>query len=170
MKGEGLMKRVFLLSIVGLFLITNQVSAVEKKVIKDGSVVKFDYTLYVEGEVADTSEGKAPLEYTQGTGMIIPGLEKQMAGLTEGEEKTIVVASEDAYGPVNPQAIVEIPKTNIGEDIKPEKGMVLQMQTKDGQMLNGTVTEIKEDVLVMNFNHPLAGKELKFNIKVVAIQ
>jgi FKBP-type peptidyl-prolyl cis-trans isomerase 2 len=142
----------------------------EEGAIADGSKVKFDYTLYVNGQVADSSQGKEPLEYTQGAGMIIPGLEVQMAGLKEGDVKTISVESEDAYGQVNPEAIVEIPKENLGEEIDPKVGMILQMQTQDGQALNGIITEIKDTTLVMNFNHPLAGQDLTFDVKIVDVQ
>ena len=152
------MKKTLMLGLSLLLMASTPVWGAED-MIKEGSSVKFDYTLYVEGEVADTSEGKEPLQYTHGTGMIIPGLEAQLDGLKAGDEKKVIVAPEDAYGVVNPQAIVEIPKSNLGEGLDPTVGMVLQMQTKDGQTLNGVVNEIKEEALVMNFNHPLAGKE-----------
>jgi len=163
------MKRAMVLALSFIFIAATQGFAAGGA-IADGSKVKFNYTLYVNGQVADTSEGKTPLEYTQGAGMIIPGLESQLAGLKAGDVKTVIVDAASAYGPVNPEAIVEIPKENLGEEIDPQVGMVLQMQTQDGQALNGMITEIKETTLVMNFNHPLAGQDLTFDVKIVEVQ
>ena len=163
------MKRITALTIAALLLSSSQIFAQDAKAVKDGSVVKFNYTLYVDGQVADTSEGKEPLEYTHGSGMIIPGLEAAMVGLKEGEEKHVEVAAAQAYGEANPQAIVEVPKKNVAEGTDIQAGMVLQLQTEAGQTINGIVQEIKDETLVMNFNHPLAGKNLVFDVKVVSI-
>ena len=141
----------------------------EDQVIADGKIVKINYTLTVEGKIADTSEGKDPLQYTQGKGMIIPGLEKQLAGLKAGDQKRIIVAAEEAYGPVNPQLRMEFPKDKIKGDLAPEVGMVLQVQAENGQAAFGLVEEVKDTAVTLNFNHPLAGKELDFDVKIVSV-
>jgi len=140
------------------------------KMIADGSVVKFDYTLTVEGQVVDTSDGKQPLEYTQGQGAIIPGLEKEMVGMKVGESKHVTVAPVDAYGAVNPAAFQEVPRTAFPPDINLQPGMVLPLKDNDGRALPALVSEVSGDKVVLNFNHPLAGKELTFDVKVVEIK
>ncbi len=142
----------------------------ENLMVSDGKTVKFHYTLTVEGEVADTSEGKEPLEYVHGSQMIIPGLEKQLAGMKEGEEKSVTVSAEEAYGPVDPRAVIEIPKTKLPPDMNPEKGMQVQLQTETGQPVIGMIEEVQENSVIVNFNHPLAGQDLLFEVKIVSIK
>lgn len=140
--------------------------------ISEGKQVKFHYTLTVEGQVADTSDGKDPLMYVHGQQAIIPGLEAELEGMKVGDKKTVIVASENAYGPIDPQAVVELPRENMDEaekDVEPQVGMVIQLQSPDGQNLAGIVEEVKEEVLVVNFNHPLAGKELSFDVEIIEI-
>ncbi len=145
-------------------------SVMAEEMIAKDKIVKFDYTLTVEGKVVDTSEGKEPLQYTQGQSMLIPGLEKQMEGLKAGDERTLVVAPEEAYGVVDPKLVIEVAKDNIDPALKAEKGMVIQMQSQEGQPIPGIIEEVKDTGLVVNFNHPLAGKELSFKIKVIEIK
>jgi len=141
----------------------------EEAMIEKGKVVKLNYTLTVKGQVVDSSEGREPLEYTQGEQMIIPGLENRLEGMKVGEKKTVIVGPEDAYGTVNKDAIIEVPKTQLGEDMEPQIGMMIQMQTPSGQALTGKIVEVKEDAVVVDFNHPLAGQELTFEVEVVGI-
>jgi FKBP-type peptidyl-prolyl cis-trans isomerase 2 len=138
--------------------------------IQAGSMVAFDYTLTDEtGHVIDTSKGKEPMHYVHGKGQIIPGLEKELAGLTVGSEKKVTVKPEDAYGPVNPQAFQEVPKDKIpAEALK--VGAVLTATGPEGQRVPVRVHEIKENTVVMDFNHPLAGKTLLFDIKITEIK
>ncbi len=164
------MKKVLcLLAVMGLSLVSvNYVKG--EDVITTGKVVSFDYTLTVKGQVVDTSEGKQPLEYTQGQKMIIPGLEKQMEGMKVGDEKTVTIIPEEAYGPVDPKLVVEVAKTNFDPSMAPQVGMVIQMQTPEGQVVPGVVKEIKDTGIMVDFNHPLAGEELTFKVKVVSIK
>jgi FKBP-type peptidyl-prolyl cis-trans isomerase 2 len=165
------MKRYVLSLAVVLFLFCNINQAMGRKiVIEDGKTVKFHYTLTVKGEVADTSQGKEPLEYVQGKQMIIPGLESQLAGMKAGDKKRIVVGPEDAYGPIDPKAFVEMPKTNLEPGLDAQPGMVLQIPTKSGQPLTGMITEIKDETFILNFNHPLAGQELTFEVDIVDVK
>lgn len=137
--------------------------------ISEGKVVKFNYVLKVNNEVVDSTEGKDPLEYTQGQKMIIPGLESNMEGLSVGDKKTVVVGAEDAYGKFDEAAIVEAPTEQLGEDAKPEIGMMLQATSPAGQPIPGKVIEVKEETVVVDFNHPLAGKELHFDVEIVEV-
>lgn len=142
----------------------------EAQMITAGRSVSMDYTLTVDNQVVDTSVGKEPLTYTQGSQMIIPGLENALEGLEPGAEKTVVVAAKEAYGEINPEAVVEIEKEKLQSDETPKAGMVLQMQTNTGQPMIGTVKEVKENVLVIDFNHPLAGKDLTFDVKIIEVK
>lgn len=147
-----------------------QVGSAEVAVIKDGSKVAFEYTLTVDGNVVDSSQGGAPLSYVQGDGKMIPGLTSQLAGMKVAEEKTIEVKPEDGYGMPNPAGIKEIPMSAVPKDLKPEVGMVLQMQDEAGKLFPAKVTEIKADSLIVDLNHPLAGKTLIFKVKIASIQ
>jgi FKBP-type peptidyl-prolyl cis-trans isomerase 2 len=139
------------------------------KVVADGMKVKFDYTLTVGTEQVETTKGKQPLEYVQGTKMLIPGLEKELAGMKAGDTKVVTVKSEDAYGPVRPEALREIEKTKLPKDITPAVGMVLEMQDPEGNAYPAVVKEVKDKTFILDFNHPLAGKELKFDVKIVSV-
>jgi len=142
----------------------------EEMAIKDGSKVFFDYTLTVDGEVVDSSEGREPLEYTQGQNQIVTGLEKALLGLKAGDEKTVTVSPEEGYGLIDPEALREVPKSSLPPELEPQVGMILGMQGPSGRPLPVKVSEIKEESVIMDFNHPLAGKELNFKVKVVSVE
>jgi FKBP-type peptidyl-prolyl cis-trans isomerase SlyD len=163
------------LLIAALSLTTTLVSgawAAQKpnSVVQPGSEVSFDYTLTDEtGQVVDTSKGKAPMLYVHGQGQIIPGLEKELTGMALGGEKTVMVKPEEAYGPVDPAAFREVPKEALpAEALK--VGTMLLAQGPGGQGVPVRVHEIKEKTVIMDFNHPLAGKTLSFDIKVTEIK
>ncbi|MDE2058687.1 MAG: peptidylprolyl isomerase [candidate division NC10 bacterium] len=138
--------------------------------IQKGSTVKLEYRLSDEkGAVLDTNEGKEPLIYTHGQGQIIPGLEKALGGLHVGDAKHVVVSPDEAYGPIRPEAFVEIPKERIPEKSQ-TVGAHLVAQGKDGQPLHAFVKEVKEKTVVLDTNHPLAGKALTFDIKIVGVE
>lgn len=164
----------FAVSVVGMLVFScdafAQTAAKPALAIQVGSMVAFDYTLTDEsGNVIDTSKGKEPMHYVHGKGQIIPGLEKELAGMTVGSEKKVTVKPEDAYGPVNPQAFQEVPKDKIPpEGLK--VGAVLTATGPEGQHVPVRVHEIKENTVVMDFNHPLAGKTLLFDIKITEIK
>jgi FKBP-type peptidyl-prolyl cis-trans isomerase SlyD len=147
-----------------------QTAAKPTTVIQTGSLVAFDYTLTDEtGKVIDSSKGKEPMHYTHGKGEIIPGLEKELTGMSVGSEKKVTIKPEDGYGQVNPQAFQEIPKDKLPpEGLK--VGAVLTARGPDGQGAPVRVHEIKENTVVIDFNHPLAGKTLFFDVKVTDIK
>ena len=137
---------------------------------KKGDHVKVHYTgKLTSGEQFDSSSNKDPLAFTVGAGQMIKGFDEAIPGMAVGDKKTINIAPENAYGNTNNDAIIEFPKTNIPGDMKLEKGMKLQLQNQEGQPIPVVVTEIKEDVVILDANHELAGKELVFDIELVEI-
>ena len=138
--------------------------------VKDGQVVSMEYTLKVDGDVADTSDGREPLAYLQGSGNIIPGLEREMVGMTVGESKDVVVAAADAYGENDDKAFMDVPRGEFPKDIPAEIGTEIQVQNQAGQPMYARIDRIDEQSIRLNFNHPLAGKELHFAVKVVEIR
>jgi FKBP-type peptidyl-prolyl cis-trans isomerase SlyD len=138
-------------------------------VIGPGKQVKLDYTLFVNNEQVETSVGKEPLMYVVGDNTIIPGLESQLNGLRIGEEKAITVPAKEAYGEADPKALKEFPKSSLPKNVELKVGMVLQATAPDGENFPAVISQIKEDKVVLDFNHPLAGKELKFNVKIISI-
>jgi FKBP-type peptidyl-prolyl cis-trans isomerase SlyD len=145
-------------------------SAKDDKVVKDGEVVSLQYTLSGEdGKTIESNKGKEPLKYVQGKHQMIPGLERELAGMKVGQEKHVKVKPEDAYGPVDPRAIQEFPK----EKIPPEGqkvGAVLTARGPQGQVIPVRVKEVKEKTVVLDMNHPMAGKTLVFDVKILDVQ
>lgn len=135
-----------------------------------GKKVTLDYTLTVDNKVVETSVGKIPLSYVVGNRDIIPGLEAQINGMHMNEEKLINVAAKDAYGQVDPKAFKEFPVTSLPKGLAPKVGMVLQATAPDGSKFPATISELKGDKVVLNFNHPLAGKDLIFKVKILKIE
>lgn len=137
---------------------------------KKGDVVKVHYTGKLNsGEQFDSSAGRAPLEFTVGAGQMIPGFDAAIPGMTVGEKKTITIAPENAYGEKNEEAIIEFPKSNIPADMKLEPGMKLQLRNEAGQPIPVVVKEVKDEIIILDANHELAGKELIFDIELVDI-
>ncbi|HUZ59691.1 MAG TPA: peptidylprolyl isomerase [Hanamia sp.] len=137
---------------------------------KKGDNVKVHYKgKLTSGEQFDSSEGREPLAFTVGAGQMIKGFDDAIHGMSVGEKKTINIAPENAYGLKKEDAIVEFPKSNIPEDMKLEPGMKLQLHNQAGQPIPVVVTEIKDDIVVLDANHELAGKELVFDIELVEI-
>lgn len=138
--------------------------------VKAGTEVKIDYKLTVDGEVVDTSEGREPLTYVQGEGQIIPGLERELAGLTEGATKHVTVQPEDGYGAVNPAAVQKLPRSAFGENAQNlEAGMVVTGQNA-GRPVQAKVVAVGPKEITLDMNHPLAGKTLEFDVKVVSVK
>ena len=123
----------------------------------------------VNGESFDSSEGREPLEFTVGAGMMIKGFDAAMPGMAVGEKKSVNIPAVDAYGEKDPSAIIEFPKENVPEDMKLEAGMQLTLSNQEGQPFPVVVIEIKDDVIVLDANHFLAGQELVFDIELVEI-
>jgi FKBP-type peptidyl-prolyl cis-trans isomerase 2 len=139
--------------------------------VKENNTVKVHYTGKLsDGQVFDTSEGKDPLEFTLGKGQIIPGFENGLIDMKLNEKKTITIAKEEAYGDINADLKQEVKRSELPQDLTPEVGMGLVSKSPDGQEINLHVIEVKEESVILDGNHPLAGKDLIFDIEVVAIQ
>lgn len=139
--------------------------------VKENDTVKVHYTgKLTDGQVFDSSEGKEPIEFTLGKGQLIPGFEKGLIDMNVNEKKTITIPKEEAYGDPREDLVQEVEKSQLPEDIKPEVGMGLVSRTPDGREMNLMVAEVKEDTIVVDGNHPLAGKDLVFDLEVVEIK
>ncbi len=138
--------------------------------IAPGTVVSVEYTLTDEkGAEIENNRGKEPLVYTAGDNQIIPGLEKALTGLHKGEEKDVKLSPDEAYGPVNKEAFQEVPKDKVPQEAW-KVGSVLRAQGPEGQTMLVRVAEIKDKTVVMDFNHPMAGKSLAFHVKVLDVK
>jgi len=139
--------------------------------IADNVYVSFDYELTLDsGEKVDSTSDRQPLGFIAGYGQIIPGLEKGMMGMKVGDSSKISVAPEDAYGPAKPELMQDVPRSRFPADVEPKPGMTFQGQGPQGPIVV-SVKEIKdEDTVVVDFNHPLAGKKLHFDVNIVEVR
>lgn len=133
--------------------------------IEAGKQVSFTYTLSVDGAEVESNKGQEPLTYIQGGGQILPALEAELAELGAGDSKEVALVAADAYGEVEPGAIQEVPLEQIPEDAR-KVGAMLQAQ---GVPTPIRVTEVREEVVVIDLNHPMAGKDLVFEVEIIAI-
>lgn len=137
---------------------------------KQGDTVKVHYTGKLQdGNVFDSSVNREPLEFTLGAGNMIPGFEQAVQGMNIGDKKTAEIPSEQAYGEKREDMIISVPRENVPGDIEPEVGQQLAIQQQGGQQVPVTVTEVTEEKVVLDANHPLAGKDLVFEIELVEI-
>ena len=136
---------------------------------EENSVVGIEYELTEAGgsEVLDSNKGGAPLEFIIGKGQLIPGLEKQLVGMSAGESADILVKAEEAYGLRDEEAVQELPREQF-EGIELEKGMSLYGQGQNGETIQVNVVDFNDETVKVDFNHPLAGKDLMFNVTVVS--
>ncbi len=134
------------------------------------TVVSLDYTLRVDGVVVDTSEKSEPIQFIQGRGHIISGLESQLYGMQVGEQKQVSVSASDGYGEVDKSAFADIPRDEFPPDIPLKTGIGLQLRDQDGNVMEGYITEVGEKSVRLDFNHPLAGKDLEFSVEVVDLR
>ncbi len=137
---------------------------------KNGDQVKVHYTGKLnDGTVFDSSEGREPLEFTLGEGQVIPGFESAVVGMEKGENKTTNIPSEEAYGPHYQEMVLVVPRSQFPPDVNPQVGDQLQLRQPNGQSFNVNVTDITPDSVTLDANHPLAGKDLTFDIRLVEI-
>mgnify|MGYP002624847951 CR=1 FL=1 len=140
--------------------------------VKDGVVVSLDYTLRLDdGEIVDSSANNEPLEYLHGYGQIIPGLEKALVGLTAGDSKKVVVPAAEAYGEVNMEAFEIVPRSMFPDDMELEEGLALKLRDAEtNQPFNAAIAEVRENEVMLDFNHPLAGETLHFEVTIPALR
>lgn len=136
----------------------------------DGQVVSMEYTLRVDGKVVDSSAGGDPLEYLHGAANIIPGLEREMDGMAVGESKTVVVSAADGYGEVDEEAFIEVPRSEFPKDIPLKPGLEMELTGPEGQPMYARVESMEGENVLLNMNHPLAGKDLHFEVKVIGLR
>jgi len=138
--------------------------------VKNGDKVRVHYTgKLTNGSEFDSSVKREPLEFTVGAGQMIKGFDAAMPGMSIGEKKTINIPAAEAYGERTEEAIIEFPKENVPPDMKLEPGMALTLSDQQGRPVPVTVVEVKDDVIVLDANHFLAGEELVFDIELVEI-
>lgn len=143
---------------------------VEPTTIVDDVVVTMEYTLKVKGEVIDSSDGSDPLEYLQGHQNIVPGLERELYGLTVGQTKQVTVLPADGYGEVDMDAFLEISRNEFPDDIPLEVGVELDLRDEDGEIMSATISKLDGDMVQLDLNHPLAGETLDFDVKIVGLR
>lgn len=135
-----------------------------------GDTVKVHYTGKLDdGTVFDSSREREPLEFTLDEGQIIPGFEEAVAGMEQGEETTVEIPPEKAYGPHQEDAVMEFPLEQLPDEMEPEVGMQLQLQGQNGQAFPARVVEVGDDTVTLDANHPLAGETLTFEIELVEV-
>ncbi len=138
--------------------------------VKNGDTIKIHYKGRLDdGTVFDSSEGRAPLEFTVGGGMVIPGFDAGVKDMTIGDKKTIHIPAAEAYGEKQDNLVMEFPKDQFPPDMKPEPGMQLNMSSNTGQVMPVIITEVKDDTVMLDANHQLAGKDLIFDLELMEI-
>ena len=135
-----------------------------------GDNVKIHYTGKLDdGTEFDSSAGQDPLEFQLGSGQVIPGFDKAVEGMNVGDKQNVRIEATDAYGERHDQLVQAVPRSALPEDLNPEVGMPLQSRTPDGQVMNFVITEVTDESITVDGNHPLAGFALNFDIELVAI-
>ncbi|MBT4577329.1 peptidylprolyl isomerase, partial [Candidatus Woesearchaeota archaeon] len=138
--------------------------------IEKGSKIKLHYTGTLEdGTVFDSSKDKEPLEFEVGAGQVIPGFDEGVIGLKAGEKKTINIPADKAYGQYDEKRMGEYPKENVPKDMELKVGAKMFLQSPDGGVALATIKEIKEEVVLLDLNHPLAGKDLTFEVEIIEV-
>ena len=143
----------------------------EKLTVADGLVVSLDYTLRLDdGETIDTSTDQEPLEFLQGRGHIIPGLEQALYGMAVDDQKDVVVEPADGYGEQDPDAFELVDRDVFPPDLDLRPGIGLRMRDGSGQALEAYVADVRPDGVLLDFNHPLAGETLYFQVRIAALR
>lgn len=140
------------------------------QVVEDDVVVSMDYALKVEGELVDFSEESGPVHFLQGHGEIIPGLEREIYGMGIGDSKEVVVTPEDAYGQIDPDEIEEVSIFDFPREIELAPGVELELKDEEGHTEIARIVDVGEFDVTLDFNHPLAGKELHFEVTITDLR
>jgi FKBP-type peptidyl-prolyl cis-trans isomerase SlyD len=139
--------------------------------VEHGVIVKLEYTLQIEDEVVESTEEEGPIEFLQGYGEIIPGLESALYGMQVDQEKDVTVDPEDGYGEYDSDAFEEVPLDIFPEEMDLSLGMPVELYDEDAdETVEGFIAEIRTDTVVVDLNHPLAGEVLNFHVKVVGLR
>jgi FKBP-type peptidyl-prolyl cis-trans isomerase SlyD len=138
--------------------------------VEDNLVVKLDYTLIIEDEIMESTDEAEPIEFIQGIGQIIPGLEEALYGMKVGEMKVVEIQPEDAYGEYDPDSLEVANIDEFSEEIPLDVGTFLDLRDDEGEVLSAQIIEADDETVTLDFNHPLAGKTLTFEIKVADLR
>ncbi len=138
--------------------------------IQDNLVVKLDYTLIIEDEIMESTAEGGPIEFIQGIGQIIPGLEDALYGMKVGDKKTITIQPDQAYGEYDPDSIEVVQKDEFSEEIPLDVGTFLDLRDDEGEVLSAEIIEADDETVTLDFNHPLADKILTFEITIADIR
>ena len=149
--------------------LAEQEDAEPATVVEQGDTVTINYTLTVDDKVIHSADNQDPLVISVGNNQLIPAFEDQLVGMSSGETKSFEIEAEQGYGEEDPALFKEIPKDQIPSDVTVEAGKTIYVKGPDGQAYPVKIHEVKDDIVIMNFNHPLAGKKLKFDIELVKI-
>ena len=138
------------------------------KIIAIGSAVKFHYTLTVEAQIVESSVQGEPLAYVQGEGQMIRGIEKALEGMKAGEKKSFILSAEEGYGLFDPEALLEVPLEKLPESGN-VPGSVLSVRDAEGHQMHAIVKDVRGEIAILDFNHPLAGKILEFDVEIIEV-
>jgi FKBP-type peptidyl-prolyl cis-trans isomerase SlyD len=145
-------------------------STPDKIIVQDNVVVTMDYILTVDGEVIDESGEAGAVEFLQGYGQIVPGLERALYGMAVGDHKHVMVSAVDGYGEIDEEAYAEIPLSEFPPEIPLEEGVELQLKDQDDDVFDAYIEEVRDNTILVNFNHPLAGKALHFEVTLLDLR
>jgi len=140
------------------------------EVIENDVVVTMDYELIVDGELIDSSEEDGPIEFLQGYENIVIGLERALYGHKVGDSISVTVSPEDGYGEYDEEAVIEVPRDEFPDDFTPEPGMELEVRDEEDETHEATILDVTDDVVVLDFNHPLAGETLQFHVTITGLR
>lgn len=153
-----------------ILMIGVMITGCSAAVAKNGDTVRVNYTgKLADGTVFDSSAGREPLEFTVGAGQVIPGFDNAVLGMKVGEKKTVTIPVDEAYGPRRDEQIAEISREKLPSDMTPEVGQQLVMKQSDGREIVVVITKVSDETVTIDANHPLAGKDLTFEIELVKI-
>lgn len=140
--------------------------------VKDDMVVTLDYTLRLDdGEVVESTADDGPVEFIQGYGQVLSGLEEKLYGMRVGDEKELVITAEDGYGVYDPEAVELVPRELFPDDVELAEGVPLELFDEESEeVIEGMISEIRQDGVVIDLNHPLAGETLHFHVRVMALR
>ena len=138
--------------------------------VTDGLVISMDYTLKVDERIVDTSDGHEPIEFIQGIGNIVPGLERELYGLVIGDIKNVIVKAKDGYGEFDKGAFMDVPRHDFPAEIPMEIGTQLALHDQQGRPMHASIAQIGDESVKLDFNHPMAGKELHFSVKITGLR
>ena len=142
----------------------------DEQVVSDDYVVSLDYTLHVGGEVLDTSVGDEPIQFIQGRGHIIPGLEKALYGMRPGDEKEVILQPQDGYGEYDPEAQATLDRSDVKGTDELVVDEEIEIEDDEGNVNLARIVKLEGDQVLLDYNHPLAGKELAFTVAVVDLR